>query len=63
MTAVINTVLHKIRMDLCLTAHYALLRAGIDHYARQQVIDRVCFTTGMEHCQEEAMDRWRCKVK
>ena len=54
-----NKTLEKVRVTLGLTAHYALLRADIDHYARQQVIEGVCFTTGEEQCQEEARDRWR----
>ena len=54
-----NKTLEKVRVTLGLTAHYALLRAGVDHPTRRQVIDRVCFTTGEEQCQEEARDRWR----
>ena len=58
-----SKVLEAVRWQLGLDTHYALLRVGIDYYARRQVIDGVCFTTGMEQCQEEARDRWRRRVK
>lgn len=58
-----NKTLEKVRVTLGLTAHYALLRAGVDHPTRRQVIDGVCFNTGMEQCQDEAMDRWRRRVE